>query len=383
VTQRWAHKALEELLSLNRSGYWGDETPSKARPIEVKVIRNADLTKHNSIKGSASRYFSPKEAANAELQIGDIAMSSSGDVGKAWLVNEPGYSASNFIRILRPNGNYIMPSFLRYVLESEQGQVALKASTAGTTIQNLKKTFYSMLTVPLPPLAEQQQIVRLLDEVFEGIAIAKANAEKNLKNTRALFERHLHSIYSEGDAVWPAVPLGEICDVLDNLRKPVTKRDRVVGPYPYYGATGVVDHVANFLFDEPLVLVGEDGAKWGPGEKSAFLVSGKVWVNNHAHVVRPHRQRVLDQWLVFYLTHIDLNEYVSGLTVPKLNQGSMREIPIPLPKIAEQQLIVDTLKELEASVNQLAESYAAKLRACEELSSSLLNQAFSGDLKAA
>ena len=310
-------------------------------------------------------------------------MSSSGDVGKAWLVNEPGYSASNFIRILRPNGNYIMPSFLRYVLESEQGQVALKASTAGTTIQNLKKTFYSMLTVPLPPLAEQQQIVRLLDEVFEGIAIAKANAEKNLKNTRALFERHLHSIYSEGDAVWPAVPLGEICDVLDNLRKPVTKRDRVVGPYPYYGATGVVDHVANFLFDEPLVLVGEDGAKWGPGEKSAFLVSGKVWVNNHAHVVRPHRQRVLDQWLVFYLTHIDLNEYVSGLTVPKLNQGSMREIPIPLPKIAEQQLIVDTLKELEASVNQLAESYAAKLRACEELSSSLLNQAFSGDLKAA
>ena len=75
-------------------------------------------------------------------------------------------------------------------------------------------------------------------------------------------------------------PLGELCDILDSKRKPITKRDREAGPFPYYGATGVQDYVAGFLFDEPLVLVGEDGAKWESGESTAFPVDGKEGVRN-------------------------------------------------------------------------------------------------------
>ncbi len=119
---------------------------------------------------------------------------------------------------------------------------------------------------------------------------------------------------------WKTMPLGELCDVLDHKRKPITKRDREAGEYPYYGATGVLDHVAGYLFDEPLVLVGEDGAKWASGEHTAFAVEGKIWVNNHAHVLRPHRTVLLDTWLIYHLNHSDLIEFVSGLTVPKLNQ---------------------------------------------------------------
>jgi type I restriction enzyme S subunit len=144
---------------------------------------------------------------------------------------------------------------------------------------------------------------------------------------------------------WKTKPLGELCDILDSQRKPITKRDRVVGEYPYFGATGIVDYVSDFIFDEPLVLVGEDGAKWASGESTAFAVDGKCWVNNHAHVLRPHRQTVLDSWLVHYLQHSDLSEFVSGLTVPKLNQGNLREIPIPLAPLAEQQRIVGILDE--------------------------------------
>ena len=140
-------------------------------------------------------------------------------------------------------------------------------------------------------------------------------------------------------------PLGELCDILDSLRKPVTKRDRVAGSFPYYGATGVQDYVADYIFDEPLVLVGEDGAKWASGENTAFAVSGKCWVNNHAHVLRPHRDKILDNWLIHFLVHSDLSEFVSGLTVPKLNQGNLREIPIPVPPIAQQQRIVGILDE--------------------------------------
>jgi type I restriction enzyme, S subunit len=144
---------------------------------------------------------------------------------------------------------------------------------------------------------------------------------------------------------WQTKQLGDLCDVLDHKRKPITKRDREAGEYPYYGATGVLDYVSGYLFDEPLVLVGEDGAKWASGENTAFAVEGKIWVNNHAHVLRPHRTELLDMWLIYHLNHSDLTEFVSGLTVPKLNQGSLREIPVPLPPLPEQHRIVGFLDE--------------------------------------
>jgi len=142
---------------------------------------------------------------------------------------------------------------------------------------------------------------------------------------------------------WHTKSLGDLCDVLDHKRKPITKRDRIAGDYPYYGATGVLGHVEGYLFDEKLVLVGEDGAKWASGENTAFAVEGKIWVNNHAHVLRPHRTKVLDNWLIYYLNHSDLSEFVSGLTVPKLNQGNLREIPVPLAPLPVQQRIVGVL----------------------------------------
>ncbi len=144
---------------------------------------------------------------------------------------------------------------------------------------------------------------------------------------------------------WAVEPLGDLCDILDSMRKPVTKKDRVTGDIPYYGATGIQDYVAEYLFDEPLVLVGEDGAKWGAGDNTAFAVSGRCWVNNHAHVLRPHRNQLVDNWLIYYLNATNLSEYVSGLTVPKLNQGNLRQIPIPVPPLPEQRRIVAILDE--------------------------------------
>ena len=146
-------------------------------------------------------------------------------------------------------------------------------------------------------------------------------------------------------AGWQTKTLGNLCDILDNRRKPITKCDRKAGPYPYYGATGILDYVDGYLFDEPLILVGEDGAKWASGDNTAFAVEGKCWVNNHAHVLRPHRSVLLDNWLIHFLVHSDLSEFVSGLTVPKLNQGSLREISLPVPPLPEQQRIVTLLDE--------------------------------------
>ncbi len=155
-------------------------------------------------------------------------------------------------------------------------------------------------------------------------------------------------------------PLGEVCEVLDRHRKPITKSDRVPGPYPYYGASGVLDHVADYIFDEALVLVGEDGAKWGAGERSAFAIDGKTWVNNHAHVLRPCRDQLLDDWLIHSLNATDLTPFVSGITVPKLNQRRLKEIPIGLPPLTEQRRIV-------AILNRAAKIERLRVQAAERM----------------
>jgi type I restriction enzyme S subunit len=152
---------------------------------------------------------------------------------------------------------------------------------------------------------------------------------------------------------WSVAPLGELCEILDNRRKPITKSDRVSGEIPYFGASGVLDFVDDFIFDEKLVLLGEDGAKWGAGDRSAFIIEGKSWVNNHVHVLRPNRSLVTDEWLTYYLVTLDMGEFITGVTVPKLNQGRMREIMIPLPPLDEQKRIVAKLDE--------------ELRLCDEI----------------
>lgn len=151
--------------------------------------------------------------------------------------------------------------------------------------------------------------------------------------------------------MWQSKRLGDICEVLDKLRKPITKKYRTSGEYPYYGATGIVDWVADYIFDEKLVLVGEDGAKWAAGEKTAFIVEGKTWVNNHAHVIRPINGILTHKWLAYYLSGIDLSPWVTGLTVPKLNQAQLCSIPIPLPPLAEQQKIVEKLDKAFAKID--------------------------------
>ena len=156
------------------------------------------------------------------------------------------------------------------------------------------------------------------------------------------------------------VKLRDLVEVLDSQRKPLKKADRAEGRYPYYGATGVIDYVNDFIFEEQLVLIGEDGAKWGSGENSAFIADGQYWVNNHAHVVRPKRDKLLDVYLTNVLNFMDLNPFITGVTVPKLNQANLLDIEIPLPPIEVQQQIVDELEGYQKIIDgcrQVVENY--------------------------
>ena len=150
---------------------------------------------------------------------------------------------------------------------------------------------------------------------------------------------------------WTYKKLGELCDILDSQRKPITKDKRESGNIPYYGATGCLDYVKDYIFDEKLVLLGEDGAKWGAGEDTAYIITGKSWVNNHAHALRPKREIVIDELLVYYLNYANLQSFITGVTVPKLNQEKMRSILIPLAPLSEQKAIVSRLDSAFAKID--------------------------------
>lgn len=175
---------------------------------------------------------------------------------------------------------------------------------------------------------------------------------------------------------WQTKKLGEVCDILDNKRKPITKRNRTTGEYPYYGATGILDYVGEYIFDEKLILIGEDGAKWESSEHTAFIADGKYWVNNHAHVIRPHRNIILDNWIVFYFYLTDLTKHTTGLTVPKLNQANLRNIEIPLPPLPEQKRIVKILDEVFEGIEKAKKNTEKNMANDKELFESYLQSVF-------
>ncbi len=175
---------------------------------------------------------------------------------------------------------------------------------------------------------------------------------------------------------WEIKKLGSVCENLDSQRKPITQRNRILGEIPYYGATGIVDYVKDYLFDEKLVLLGEDGAKWSSGDECAFMIEGKTWVNNHAHVLRPNRKLILDEWLIYNLNFQDLSPYITGMTVPKLNQGKMNEIRIPIPPLPEQKRIVAILDEAFAAIDKAKANILKNLQNAKELFESYLQDIF-------
>ena len=188
------------------------------------------------------------------------------------------------------------------------------------------------------------------DSVLKQVIIDSGDFSLNLSRYKRI------EIVSNFDIV----KLGEIVDVFDSKRKPLKKSERINGEYPYYGATGVIDFINNYIFEEQLVLIGEDGAKWGSGEKSAFIANGKYWVNNHAHVVRPKREKLLDIYLINVLNFMDLNPFITGITVPKLNQANLLDIAIPLPPIETQKQIVTELESYQKIIDgcqQIIDNY--------------------------
>ena len=146
---------------------------------------------------------------------------------------------------------------------------------------------------------------------------------------------------------WEQRKLGDVVEFLDTQRKPLEGAKRISGPYPYYGASGIVDYVEGYLFDEELVLLSEDGANiTDRNYPVCFLASGKYWVNNHAHVLRT-KQGNENNFICNSLERKDYTPYNTGMAMPKLNQEVCRNIPIMCPKYEEQEKIGGYFRSLD------------------------------------
>jgi|Deesub1362B_J571_1020462.scaffolds.fasta_scaffold00761_10 type I restriction enzyme S subunit len=184
---------------------------------------------------------------------------------------------------------------------------------------------------------------------------------------------------------WIWAKLEECVDILDHLRVPVNSEERKKrqGEVPYYGATGQIGWIDDYLFDEELLLLGEDGAPFFDKTKNiAYIISGKSWVNNHAHVLRAISELTSNSFLCHYLNSFDYHGYVTGTTRLKLNQSSMRKIPVSLPPLPEQRILVARVESLLERVKKAKEELDKLSEIIKKFRQSVLKQAMSGRLTA-
>lgn len=245
--------------------------------------------------------------------------------------------------------------FLGYEFSNRRGSEGIHAIQRGKSIDECTHLF-DMNTFDNPQKASTY-IYRAFNgdttsEIDDSLKdnISRVNLLDMMTFDRVDFEKNINLSSKKKVKIssrFKLYKLGEIVEILDNMRVPLSKNERISGNIPYYGATGIIDYVEKHIFDEQLVLIGEDGAKWGANENSAFSIKGKTWVNNHAHVLRPNRNKILDKYLIEIVNKYDLSSYITGQNVPKLNQANLKSIQLPLPPLDIQQKIVDEIENIE------------------------------------
>ena len=182
---------------------------------------------------------------------------------------------------------------------------------------------------------------------------------------------------------WVWTRLGDITESFDKKRKPVSleERKKIKNPkiYPYYGATGIIDYIDEYIFDGKYILLGEDGANLlSRSKENAFIACGKFWVNNHAHILK-NKNAIIDKFFVYFYNNLDLKEYVTGSAQPKLNAVNLSKIKFILPPLEEQKEIVRVLDKVFEEENRISELISLENK-IEILEKTILDRAFRGEL---
>ncbi len=273
---------------------------------------------------------------------------------------------------VRFDTSLLNPAFGYYVMTSDQVQDQIREKTYGTALMQINIRDLRNVQLSFPPLAEQQRIVGILDEAFEGIATAKANAEKNLQNARALFESHLHIAHAD------KALLGDlVCIKTGKLDANAAVEG---GEFPFFTCSRDVFSIDTYAFDcEAILLAGNNAV----GDFNVKHYNGKFNAYQRTYVITVNeKNRVLHRFLYFQMLK-SLKKFKAqsvGAGTKFLKLGMIKDLEIELPSLDEQQRIVSTMDAVREETDSLATIYERKLAALDDLKKSLLHQAFTGEL---
>lgn len=261
-----------------------------------------------------------------------------------------------------PINNKLNKRFLYHFLISKQ-EYLYSISNRIAVPYSISKEKILKLGIPIPcpdnpekSLKIQEGIVRVLDSLSEETNQLTTALQKELELHQKQYNYYREELFKfRGKEVeWKA--LRGVAENLDAMRKPVKSGSRNLGEIPYYGASGIVDYVKDYIFEGDFLLISEDGANLlSRSTPIAFSISGKSWVNNHAHILKfeSHSQRRL---IEYYLNSIDLEPYITGAAQPKLNQKNLNIIKVPVPDSTVLEYTVKILDELDASTKTLTKA---------------------------
>lgn len=328
---------------------------------EVTLIRSQNVY-NDRFDRSGLAFILPEHAEqlrNVEVEPGDVLLNITGDsVARVCQVPDDVLPArvNQHVAIIRPNPDLLDARFLRFFLASPQMQTHMLAmASAGATRNALTKGMIEGFKIPNLPMSKQLKISALLGSLEDKIELNRRMNETLEGMARALFkdwfvdfgptrakmegrEAYLapdlwhhfpDGLDAEGKPEgWRDVEIGEFLDVRDSQRVPLSSKQRAErqGPYPYYGATSVMDYVNDYLFDDKLLLLGEDGSVVREdGTPFTQYVWGKIWVNNHAHVIKG--RGISTEQLKCFFDQKNIAPFVTGAVQAKLNQGNLKRIP--------------------------------------------------------
>jgi len=395
----WQVKELAAVSAIN----YGYTESASSEPVGPRFLRITDIQDDDVDWGSVPYCkIESTDLPKYRLASGDIVFARTGaTTGKSFLVDDPpdAVFASYLIR-LRLLDKKLLPEFVSLFFQTGDYWQSIKDGSSGSAQGGFNATKLGALTIPVPPLPEQQRIVGLLDAMFAGIATAKANAETNLQNARALFASYLQSVFSHPGKGWVEKRLGEVAENISTgpFGTMLHKRDYVPDGTPLVNPMNIVDsHIVpsskmmvsketrdrlrGYVLKRGDIVIGRRGelgrcalvtdreAGWLCGTGSFFVrlsdcMDGKFFV-----ALFGSQQ---------FKARLEANSV--GATMSSLNHGILNDLVLPVPPVAIQKVIMAKADELLSETKRLESIYQRKLATLDELKKSLLHQAFTGSL---
>jgi type I restriction enzyme S subunit len=372
----WQSKPLEAMCEMVTDGsHFSPKTSAEGYPyITVRDIKDGSIDFQNCAFIDKLSYNELcRNGCNPKL--GDVLFSKDGTVGKVALVESTNqFVVLSSLAIVRPKVEHIDSKYLSYVLRSPSFLATAIGQKTGVAIRRIILKNLKSILIPVPPLPEQRRIVAILDEAFNGIAIAKANAERNLQNARAIFESHLQSVFTPCGEEWNS----KTFSACFRLRSGdgLTSKTMKAGNYPVYGGNGIAGMHDEFNLSGDNVIVGRVGALCG----NARRVNEKIWLTDNAFKIVDYRYEFDCEFLVYLLNFKNLRELARQAAQPVISNSSLKDLVLEFPGLREQKNIVINLNALSDEVQRLEVTYRRKMESLSDLKKSLLHQAFSGQL---